>query len=539
MKTMPRILLLLFSLSVMTMMFIARCGLYMDGHLAQSTHGLPTSSRDHKDLKRHVRDVLQEKEVQHLKTIKGLQSQIDNLEARLKQAHIRYMNVSHHIESEARVKEVEIQTYHVMPKNLSDFSQFFNEQLQSAEILQGVSLKTEYDVVAFNRFTLNRVYLVDPGLGKRVIEKPIGYKKKDLLEIITHATEKLNVNRSAKAKMFSYEDFLEGIYRIEPTTGSHYELYFRDIDINGNNAYRKVTLMRPFGPPMIVKKNPVNTNQDWINIILPLSGRLDTFRLFMERFVTVCIKQDKRVYLTVVYFGMEGLQEVKNIMSHIAKQNKFKHMKLVTLNEKFARGRGLQIGALNWKSGDALLFLCDVDIVFSAEFLERCRLNTDRAKRVYYPIVFSLYNPNVVYALQDMTIPNLKDQLVISKDTGFWRDFGYGMTCQYRSDFLKIKGFDEHITGWGGEDVFLYQKFVRSDYMVVRATDPGIFHLWHEKYCDPNLTPEQYRSCIRSKALNEASHAQLGLLAFKDEVDIHRSFIKKSRGQYNPSREKY
>ncbi|XP_055875567.1 chondroitin sulfate N-acetylgalactosaminyltransferase 1-like [Biomphalaria glabrata] len=410
-----------------------------------------------------------------------------------------------------------------------DYLKYFQERLNLAEILRGQSYKTEYELIPFNRFVFNRIYMVEPGLGKRVVEKPIGSKKRDLHEILYHAMESLNKDRSGNH--FTYDDFVEGIYRTDPATGSQYELYFANRDEpSRQHSYVKITVVRPFAPPQTVQQHLVNTGPEWINLILPLSKRVDTFRLFMEQFVRVCIKHDKRIYLTVVYFGFEGLTDVKNIMSQVAKANKFKHMKLVTLNDTFARGRGLQIGALNWKGGgDVLLFFCDVDIVFTHSFLERCRLNSERGQRVYYPIVFSLYNPKIVYSLQDVPMPSFLDQLVLSKDTGFWRDFGYGMTCMYRSDFLKIKGFDEEITGWGGEDVFLYQKFVRSDYFVVRATDPAIFHLWHEKVCDPKLSSEQYRSCIRSKALNEASHSQLGLLAFKDEIDIHRGVVEGNR----------
>jgi len=48
-------------------------------------------------------------------------------------------------------------------------------------------------------------------------------------------------------------------------------------------------------------------------------------------------------------------------------------------------------------------------------------------------------------------------------------------------------------------------------FRIIRAPDRDLFHYFHEKRCDPNLTKEQYRSCLGSKALAEGTHTQIAM----------------------------
>ncbi|GFR00277.1 chondroitin sulfate N-acetylgalactosaminyltransferase 2 [Trichonephila clavata] len=511
MRLATRIAIILFSISVVSVILIGRCGLKLEEELRVESSASgpmsPDTSMYQMTNNEDESDAARKKEDEHRIETQRLQNEIAELKKKLES----FQKLSDDIQP---IPVKSVASHNLL--GVEECSEYIEKQISSAEIKHGVQLNNEYEIIPFSHFTFSRVYPVDLGLGKRVVEKPIGYRRKDLLEVFVRALEIMNKDRQGKYR-YAVDDFVEGVFRNDPTTGTQYSLYFRER--NTSRTYRTLTLIRPFAPLQLVSDKSEKTAKRLINVILPLSGRIDTFRNFMDKFVKVGIRHDKRIFLTVVYFGLEGLLDVQQILTKVSRDTKFRNFKLLTLNDTFSRGKGLQVGVQHWTKGDVLLFMCDVDVIFSTKFLERCRLNAEPGKKVYYPIVFSLFNPSIVYSLQGKETPSESEQLLISRDTGFWRDFGYGMTCQYRSDFLKLKGFDEDIVGWGGEDVMLYRKYVRSKLMVIRSTDPGIFHLWHEKKCDSQtLSMDQQRACLRSRALSEASHAQLGLLAFREEL---------------------
>ncbi|XP_044756138.1 chondroitin sulfate N-acetylgalactosaminyltransferase 2 isoform X1 [Coccinella septempunctata] len=563
MRLITRLLLLVCSLSLLSLLLLNRCGLsYLDNgassteehnaaYLVGSTASEPLIPQDNT---RHSADaasvsyqsLLEQREEEYRQEVERLTSEIKFLKLQLFQLsnELPTRNNPRVTGSQPSTSNISSTTARSQPgqasPGFSECANFIRKQIISAEVLHGAPLNNEYELIPFNHFTFSRVYPIELGLGKRVVEKPIGYKRKDLLETLTKAVEVINKNMTDKRKSkYGLDDFIEGLYRNEQTTGTQYELYFRTKSVK--SGFTKVTLMRPFAPIQAIFSETISGNmkeKELIHIILPLSGRTSTFQSFMDKFVKIGLKNDRRVCLTVVYFGEEGLSEARAIMSRVLMTKNSggntNNLRLLALNETFSRAKGLRVGAerawgaKNNDKNDVLLFMCDVDVVFSARFLDRCRWNTKPGKKVYYPVVFSLYNPHVVYTLQGKEVPHENEQLVISRDTGFWRDFGYGMTCQYRSDFLKVKGFDEDIVGWGGEDVMLYRKYVKSSIKVIRATDPGIFHIWHPKVCSGStggqpLSTDQYMACIRSRAMNEASHAQLGFLAFRDDIAANSS----------------
>lgn len=71
------------------------------------------------------------------------------------------------------------------------------------------------------------------------------------------------------------------------------------------------------------------------------------------------------------------------------------------------------------------------------------------------------------------------------------------------------------------EDVYLYRMFLHSSMMVVHALSRGLFHMWHSTVCHAHLSSETFKRCFQAKALNEASHSQVGQIIFHQQIDNH------------------
>lgn len=255
-----------------------------------------------------------------------------------------------------------------------------------------------------------------------------------------------------------------------------------------------------------------------IHFLVPLTGRYDIFARFMENYEKVCLIPKQNVKLVIILFDSETNSDSNKHIELMAEyENKYPQaeMSIMKMSGQFSRGLSLDKGSAQFDN-DTLLLFCDIDLLFTSDFLQRCRDNTIHGQQVYYPIVFSQYDPKVIYGGN----PPADSNFVFTKKTGFWRDYGYGITCIYKSDLLKIGGFDTSIQGWGLEDVDLFTKVISSGLKAFRSQETGVVHIFHPVQCDPNLNPKQYKMCLGSKASTFASASQLAEIWLEKHLGV-------------------
>ncbi|NXE48490.1 CHSS3 synthase, partial [Casuarius casuarius] len=371
-------------------------------------------------------------------------------------------------------------------------------------------------------------------------------------DTVMQVMEMINENSKSRGRLIDFKEIQYGYRRVDPMHGVEYILDLlllykrhkgRKVTVPvRRHAYLQQLFSKPFfreAEELDVRSLVEDTNTDTqsfsflsnslkifssfqgtkdivghsdkkIHILVPLTGRYDIFARFMDNFEKTCLIPRQNVKLAIILFGSESSQDSSKhieLMKEYSDKYPKADMTLIPMAGEFSRGLGLEMASSRFDN-DTLLLFCDVDLIFTPDFLQRCRDNTIQGEQVYYPIIFSQYDPKVIYGGN----PPADSSFVFTKRTGFWREYGFGITCIYKSDLLTAGGFDTSIQGWGLEDVDLFTKVITSGLKAFRSQEVGVVHIFHPVQCDPNLDPKQYKMCLGSKASTFASTMQLAEL---------------------------
>ncbi|KAJ8287287.1 hypothetical protein GJAV_G00049810 [Gymnothorax javanicus] len=388
-----------------------------------------------------------------------------------------------------------------------------------------------------------------------------------LEDTVLQVMEMINENSKARGRVIDFKEIQYGYRRVDPLHGAEYILDL--LLLYKKHKGRKVTvpvrrhayLQQSFSHPFFIEAEDldvvamveainseapgfsfllpsslkifspfqeelggdggVRRGPEKIHILVPLTGRYDIFVRFMENFEKTCLLPGQNVKLSVILVDNDSNQD-RDRHLELIERYRVKYSKadlsVIPMVGEFSRGLALEMGS-SPLANNSLLFFCDVDLVFNSEFLQRCRDNSVQGKQVYFPIVFSQYDPKVVY-FGGPPPPESGGGFVFAKKSGFWRDYGFGISCIFKSDLLKAGGFDTSIQGWGLEDVDLFTKVINSGLKAFRSQETGIVHIYHPVHCDTNLEPKQYKMCLGSKASTYASVTQLAELWLEKHLGI-------------------
>ena len=304
---------------------------------------------------------------------------------------------------------------------------------------------------------------------------------------------------------------------------------------------------------LLLPQSPKIPALEPINFVLTLAGRLGNYKRFLGYWESACFPSESCT-LTVVLFStgnssLDRKNETEEFFEALSRRHPSTTMRLLHAKGAFSRGIGIELGA-SYYPLNALLFICDVDLVFTSALLDRIRRNTESSKLVYYPIMYSQYNATLTFPENRVTMEeyhgkrkgdkpffdvkqlpfrsgwnesvNCFNDAHLGEMTGYWRQFSFGMLAIYNTDLRRSGGYDLQIRGWGKEDTDLAEKILCAGLDVFRGADVGLYHVYHQIRCDRSLPPDQLHQCLNTQLQTWLSTTVVGkkVLPIKDSFQF-------------------
>ena len=295
-----------------------------------------------------------------------------------------------------------------------------------------------------------------------------------------------------------------------------------DLELNrtkGEVLQRRVSLLMPHDDQVLLD-TPVTISKGnlvQVNFIVPLNG-LDRKKVakFQRTYYNLCVKRTDNCRVMYVIFSssVSDVNFMRGYLSRFQRRHSKFIYEYIVGEGRFEMEKAYSLGVSKLKDTE-LAFIASVDLSLADHFLTRCRANTARGSRIYYPEVFSYYNMPYVY--RGKWHPRNYEY---ARMHGRWATHSVG--CLYKSDYTAIGGYGT-LKHWEFEPP---TSLVHGTLEVMRAPDPGISHWYEATKCDSNLPPNQFSSCLSRQSDNLADRLSLAgyLLALEEKCgDNHKT----------------
>ena len=366
------------------------------------------------------------------------------------------------------------------------------------------SLNPDEEVLHFQSFDDNFMYTESkfrPGV-------PLSDEMKREKDKVVSAVKEFRAQKEREADNKERENTQTGdslvlesiLQRVDPTRGIDYFVQLTDKKKIGPHKTEFYHVLREIELPKITSMHTPNCKTIKVNFVVatpPVSRGFQRFILSFENSFLARNPPELVSLLAVLYSDGKFKKYDKDLLSVVSLFDLYRKkypeadLRLVTTRNAYSRRDTLEIASKEYPTYE-LLFLADIHVDFSMQFVERCRMNAVENEQVYFPMIFSPYDPAEFHKSR-LKFP-YATKFKISDELGAWMTESFHLVCLFNYDLLKVLNGDQK-EGEGG-NWNLLDKFLKDDRLkIFRAVEPGLVHLWQDGCKEEELGSTERMLC--------------------------------------------
>lgn len=296
------------------------------------------------------------------------------------------------------------------------------------------------------------------------------------------------------------------LQRVDPGRGIDYFLQLTDQSKSGHLKSEFYHALREIEPPRVTSMHTPNCGTIKVNFVVatpPVSRGFQRFMLSFENSFLARNPPELVSLLAILYSDGKFKKYDKDLFSVVTLLDLYRKkypkadLRLITTRNPYSRKETIEIASKEYPTYE-LLFLADIHIDFSMQFIERCRMNAVENEQVYFPMIFSPYDP-VEFHKSRIVFP-YATKFKISEKMGAWMPESYHLVCVFNYDLVKVLNRNQDDKEESEKNWNLLNEFIKYNHLkIFRAVEPGLVHLWQDGCKEEELGSRERTLCQQLK----------------------------------------